>query len=204
MILGTKGGGPLDFLCVEAGFWTRSMLASGLGGNFTPPEVTLPTVVVAVVDVTVKWACCIIVPNARAIKRILHRLRESYVCRAIHATPCWSPLQNELSHSPVVLVEMDLVGTSSELNPGGRRSDRSSFLMSPKRLAKDSLGTPEDLVVVGSLVVVVFLVVEGGCSLSWELALKPGGRNWATLSYFTFWRLCKDKAGGSEENVTHV
>ena len=55
MILGTKGGGPLDLLCVWAGFSTRSMLATGLGGNFTPPEVALPTVVVAVVDVTAKW-----------------------------------------------------------------------------------------------------------------------------------------------------
>ena len=76
------------------------------------------------------------------------------------------------------------------LNPGGKRPDRSSFLMSPKRLAKESLGTPDDLVVVGSLVVVVFLVVVRGCSFCSELTLKPGGRNWATLSYLTFCRLC--------------
>ena len=52
--MGTKGGGPLGLFCVWAGFSTRSMLATGRGGNFTPPEVALPTVVVAVVEVTAK------------------------------------------------------------------------------------------------------------------------------------------------------
>ena len=87
-------------------------------------------------------------------------------------------------------------GILSGLNPGGRRPERSSFLMSPKRLARDSFGTPEDLVVVGSLVVVVvLLVVEEGCGVSFSssgLTLKPGGRNCATLSYLMFCRLCKE------------
>ena len=101
-----------------------------------------------------------------------------------------------LFNPPVVLVEVDLVvvlSSLSGLNPGGKRPDKSSFLMSPNRLARESLGTPEDLVVVGSLVVVVLLVVEGGCSFSSGLTLKPGGRNWATLSNLMFCRLCKGR-----------
>ena len=57
LILGTKGGGPLGLLRVWAGFVTRSMLATGRGGNFTPPEVSLPTVEVASVDVTGNLTC---------------------------------------------------------------------------------------------------------------------------------------------------